>query len=313
MVERRTFQETERSTLKTTKAVLTTTAGYSYCELQPFIATLMARSEAKLVVFGIHNDLQVIDFIKKSGAEYIDCTHQFQACSQPLVALLRFLRTTRGFRKYFYKLFSILGSNKRLTTALETHFCGLQSQRYSVYRNWLAEQSINEIVISDIRDVVFQSDPFENSVRSLELAVEPVIRLQKGEHNHSWMTVGYGSALANEYIGHKVSCSGVTAGPRNDILSYLDLMSTEIGKIRGFVGPVDQAVHNHLWYSGHFGHHKSLENGEGRVLTLQYEAMDRVNHVGRQLLYDDKYVVPILHQYDRHEKTTKFVTDVLLK
>ncbi len=294
------------------KVILTTTSGYGYRDLEPFIATLNTNCAAKLVVFGIHNDNSLIDLIKASGADYIDCSNNFHVCSDSLVSLLRHLRATRGLRKYFYKFFSLLGKNRRMSQSLETHFCGLQSQRYCVYRDWLAKQSVDEIVISDIRDVVFQSEPFAQPIHNLELAVEPLIRVQMAEHNHTWLTAAFGVELANSYLGNKVSCSGVSAGTRSQMLSYLDLMSMEIDKLRGFVGPIDQAVHNHLWYSGQVGNHTALENGEGRVLTLQYEDMARVKQADSQLIYDRDIVVPILHQYDRHSKTSKFVTDVLL-
>lgn len=294
------------------KVILTTTSRYSYSQISSFIATLSAYSDVRLVVFGIHNDTTVIESICASGAEYVDCSENYHHANNSLVSIFRILRNTRGLRKYFYKFFLLLGSNKRLSASLETHFCGLQSQRYDVYRNWLSGQNVKEIIISDIRDVVFQSDPFEQPLYNLEVAVEPVIRVEKNEHNHMWLTAAYGTELSDNYLGEKVSCSGVTAGSKSQMMDYLSLMSSEINKLRGFVGPIDQAVHNHLWYSGQLGNHSALENGKGRVLTLQYEDMARVNQKGRKCVYDGNIVVPILHQYDRHVKTTKFVTDVLL-
>ncbi len=97
------------------------------------------------------------------------------------------------------------------------------------------------------------------------------------------------------------------------MVSYLELMTLEIDTLRGFVGPIDQAVHNHIWYSGRLGNHSALENGDSRVLTLQYEDMSRINIHDRLLVFDGKLNVPILHQYDRHQKTTDFVRDDLLK
>jgi hypothetical protein len=307
-----TYKTVGEITALSTKVILTTTSRYQFSEIKPFIATLNSCCEARLVVFGIHNDTAVIKSILATGAEYIDCTDKYHYANKSLVSIVRFLRTTRGLIKYLYKFFSLLGSNQRLRASLETHFCGLQSQRYEVYRNWLSGQSFEEIVISDIRDVVFQSNPFTLPIHNLEVAVEPVIRVEKNEHNHMWLNAAYGTELSDSYIGKMVSCSGVSAGTRNQMLAYLDLMSLEINKLRGFVGPIDQAVHNHLWHSGQLGNHSALENGKGRVLTLQYEDMARVNHKGSKCVYDGDVVVPILHQYDRHGKTTKFVTDVLL-
>jgi hypothetical protein len=178
---------------------------------------------------------------------------------------------------------------------------------------WLAEQQCEEVVTSDIRDVVFQSDPFASQIRKLEIAVEPTIRVTRNEHNHIWLTAAFGKECADRYIGNKVSCSGVTAGTKTEMLSYFERMTLEINELRGFIGPIDQAVHNHLWYSGQLGNHSALENGDSRVLTLQYEDMSRINIDDRWLVFDGKLKVPVIHQYDRHQKTTDFVRDVLLK
>jgi hypothetical protein len=286
---------------------------YNYQELLPFFKTLSLTSDARVVVFGIHNGQSSVESIKATGAEYIDCSGRYSLCSEYLVSAFRILRRTIGLRKYFHKCFHLLGRNTRVATSLETYFCGLQSQRYAVYLDWLAEQQCEDVVTSDIRDVVFQSDPFASQIRNLEIAVEPTIRVTRNEHNHMWLCSAFGKECADSYIGNKVSCSGVTAGPKNEMLSYFEKMTSEINKLRGFVGPIDQAVHNHLWYSGHFKNLSTLENGDARVLTLQYEDMSRINIDDRRLVFDGKLKVPIIHQYDRHQKTTDFVRDVLLK
>ena len=295
------------------KVILTTTSMYNYQELLPFFKTLSLTSDARVVVFGIHNGQSSIESIKATGAEYIDCSGRFSLCSEYLVSAFRILRRTRGLRKYFHKCFHLLGRYKRVATSLETYFCGLQSQRYAVYLEWLAEQQCEEVVTSDIRDVVFQSDPFASQIRKLEIAVEPTIRVTRNEHNHIWLTAAFGKECADRYIGNKVSCSGVTAGTKTEMLSYFERMTLEINELRGFIGPIDQAVHNHLWYSGQLGNHSALENGDSRVLTLQYEDMSRINIDDRRLVFDGKLKVPVIHQYDRHQKTTDFVRDVLLK
>ena len=286
---------------------------YNFQELLPFFKTLSVTTDARVVVFGIHNGQSLVESIKATGAEYMDCSGRYSPCSDSLVSVFRILRQTRGLRKYFHKCFHLLGRNERVATSLETYFCGLQSQRYAVYLDWLAEQQCEEVVTTDIRDVVFQSDPFASQIRKLEIAVEPLIRVTRNEHNHIWLSAAFGKECADSYVGNKVSCSGVTAGPKNEMMSYFEIMGSEINKLRGFIGPIDQAVHNHLWYSGQFGNHSALENGDARVLTLQYEEMSRLNILDRRLVFDKQSRVPILHQYDRHQITTDFVRDVLLK
>lgn len=308
-----TQQENGATDSLNSKVILTTTSMYNFQELVPFFKTLSVTSDARVVVFGIHNGQSLVESIKATGAEYIDCSGQYSLCSESLVSAFRILRRTRGLRKYFHKCFHLLGRNKRVATSLETYFCGLQSQRYAVYLDWLADQRCEEVVTSDIRDVVFQSDPFALQIQKLEIAVEPAIRVTRNEHNHMWLTAAFGKECADSYIGNKVSCSGVTAGPKNEMLSYFELMTLEIHKLRGFVGPIDQAVHNHVWYSGQLKNHSALENGDARVLTLQYEDMSRLNIVDRRLVFDKESKVPIIHQHDRHQKTTDFVRDVLLK
>ena len=103
--------------------------------------------------------------------------------------------------------------------------------RFYIYR-WLATvyDPSTLILLSDFRDVFFQSNPF--TYRAFEWAppasqlvvfqeAHPNMVINRCQFNSKWISECYG-ADALKQIGHNtVICSGVTMGTRNAILAYV--------------------------------------------------------------------------------------------
>jgi hypothetical protein len=101
--------------------------------------------------------------------------------------------------------------------------------RYYVYQKWAALYNRStRILLTDARDVIFQSDPFlyrrhEWSGADLVAVLEPHPNkvINRCPFNSGWIESCYGKE-GLQLIGHRVvSCSGTTMGSRNGILVYV--------------------------------------------------------------------------------------------
>jgi hypothetical protein len=239
-----------------------------------------------------------------------DVDDQFlaQAASPRQIATLRWLRSQRGARRLYPKAFQVAA---RLTRErdqqarwerLEYELEGLQALRYRLYYAFLQDVApdADVIMVSDLRDVLFQADPFDPPVDGLELFLEdPKSRLGTEPFNRRWLASLYGPGRMAAIADECTSCSGTTFGTRDAMLDYLTQMSHAIQWRRQPLGAHDQGVHNHLLRSGQFRNATIVQNGLGRVLT-----MGMLDDVGMaedgSVLNGDGSLPPVLHQYDRH-------------
>jgi hypothetical protein len=232
---------------------------------------------------------------------------QYQDVSRAAGAALRSMRERRRVRRVYPRAFSLVAAagprRARLARwrALEYRFEGLQALRYEHYREIVASAgaSVDQVFLTDVRDVFFQRDPFDSPVAGLEVYLEdPSITLASEPRNRKWLRDLYGRAELRAIGDQVVSCSGTVAGSGDAILGYLDAMAEEIKQHRRPLGSHDQGVHNHLLRRGLLSA-TIVENGHGRVLTMGGMATFDRDAEGR-VINADGTVPAVLHQYDRH-------------
>jgi hypothetical protein len=177
--------------------------------------------------------------------------------------------------------------------------------RHKCYRNILEYNflDVDRVFISDVRDVVFQGDPFGHVTDTdLEFFLEPK-QIKDCEFNSKKIKKLYGNKFLSEIGDKEISCAGTTIGTREGILKYLDKMLLELNRLRiqndAFAD--DQAVHNYLIYNNYFPNHKKYNTGYGPVSTLHHLREGIFNNQG-QVINIDGTVVPIVHQWDRLSK-----------
>ena len=221
------------------------------------------------------------------------------------VRALKFLKHQRGLRRTFTPAFGIASRLSREKNAqrrwetLESRVNGLQSLRWGLYFEFLHRFAPQAqcVLLSDLRDVVFQGDPFSTTVRPLELYLEdPVALIGEDDFNSGWIRDLYGAEALARMDGARISCSGTVVGQRQPLLRYLHHMDKAISSRRIAMGPHDQGVHNYLIHQGTFPEASLLANGEGRVLTMGRMASPEL---AEGLVLFDGEPVPVLHQYDR--------------
>ena len=225
----------------------------------------------------------------------------------PLVNVLRTIREKRRVRRAYPLAFSIVAAATRERAALtrwsslEYHLEGLQALRYGHYYDIVRTRpDADQVLLTDVRDVIFQCDPFDPPVEGLEVFLEDrSVTLGMEPRNRRWIDALYGKRETVALRDEVVSCSGTVVGRRDDILHYLREMSQAIVWRRRPLGSHDQGVHNHLLRHERLGAVTVVRNGHGRVLTmgeLERVRRDCFGHV----VNDDGSMPAVLHQYDRH-------------
>jgi hypothetical protein len=153
----------------------------------------------------------------------------------------------------------------------------------------------DKIFITDVRDVVFQSDIFDypnSSKLTFFLEGEKI----KNNPPNIGILMGAGGRKAVEMFGDRnIICAGTTLGNIKEIIHYLKTMKDNLLKAKE-----DQGLHIYLIYSGKFPKSNLSENFEGPVLTLGFVREDNIKYNKYSLIIDKKgRVIPVLHQYDR--------------
>ena len=175
--------------------------------------------------------------------------------------------------------------------------------RYFLYRGMLRrEDDFDRVLLTDVRDVVFQTDPFAFSwPDGVNVVLEdPSVALGECPHNSRW-TLGHLGATAFDVLRDKtISCSGTVMADKAGAMAYLRAMTERLlpppdgERMAGY----DQGVHNLLVHTGKLPGVVFHDN-DGPVLTLGQTD-------GEPALDEDGFVINrlgrrphIVHQYDR--------------
>ena len=169
------------------------------------------------------------------------------------------------------------------------------TRRFFAYLDYLSkrETSYGNVMLTDVRDVFFQADPF-----AFDLGGELRCFLEdSGEtlgtqpHNRKWLQTAFGDDVLAELGGKPIVCAGVTIGPLPLVLGYLRVMASFLLRLPHQAVGLDQAVHNYVLHKGLVPCARLVPNGEGSVSTLGIVPEAHVP----ELLSS-----AVLHQYDRH-------------
>lgn len=174
--------------------------------------------------------------------------------------------------------------------------------RFAVYAQILQGRTdIRQAVITDVRDVIFQGDPFAGATETLQFFVEAEDRaLADHAFNQKHLQALFGDGLARDLGRRACVCVGVVAGPADAVVRFcravLLLCAIPRSSVGGAFG-ADQAACNVIA-------HLNLVGGEirpnyGRVATIGLTAPDRLRLEDGLILNPDGGASAIVHQYDR--------------
>jgi hypothetical protein len=186
-----------------------------------------------------------------------------------------------------------------------------QSSRYFSYLDFLARNgaSYANVMISDLRDVVFQSDPFEAPLPADIVFAQERCLLGESPVNLHWIADAYGAAVAHNLRDCLVSCSGTTFASVCGMLRYLVAMTTELSGLADrdvlLARGIDQGIHNYLVRM------RPLRDAwcdptDSLVATMHYVSDEAIQTTPDGILIDGRRV-PVVHQWERNRITLDYV------
>ncbi len=176
--------------------------------------------------------------------------------------------------------------------------------RFFLYRDFLAhsEGEYARILLTDVRDVIFQREPFAHPwPEGLSVTLEDR-RMTVGacEHMRRWTEAHLGGEALTRLADRPIACSGTSVGGLTAVRDYLDAMCARLlpftpgPRLAGY----DQAVHNLLVHEGRLAGVNVVDNS-GPVLTLGYVLGEPERDAEGQVLAASGRPAHIVHQYDR--------------
>jgi hypothetical protein len=182
------------------------------------------------------------------------------------------------------------------------------SSRFFDYLEFLACRGAeyDHVMLSDLRDVVFQSDPFAEPLPADIVFARERCLVGGVTANYGWIFDAYGDAVAHNMRDCFVACAGTTFGTTSGIMRYLVAMTRELRDRRPpLVGGVDQAVHNYIVRMRPL-RNAWLDTTDSLVATMHFVRDESVQTTPRGVLIDGR-LVPVLHQWDRNKITLDYV------
>ena len=160
------------------------------------------------------------------------------------------------------------------------------------------------VLLADVRDVVFQSDPFSFAFApGLSAASEhcgSTIGQSRGNAKWLWEVGGLGQL--RKHARATPICSGTIVADGSTMRDYLELMTEHLRRCYfwGLFDAIDQGLHNYFVLNQMIEPLRVFENWQGPFLTLDSETVtpERKTREG-YLCNRDGSLVPIVHQYDR--------------
>lgn len=169
----------------------------------------------------------------------------------------------------------------------------------------------SNVLLTDCRDVVIQSDPFRMLDERLVSGLETEL-IRNEPYNCQWIEAAYGRAVLDKFLDKTIVCAGVTIGTADKIENYLTELCDEMWRhlpqmIFQAVG-YDQSAHMYLIFEDKI-EIDLVNNQQGSIASLVAE--DPINLsidiINRLVKVHEKYPT-ILHQYDRHPDLLNFFT-----
>jgi hypothetical protein len=175
--------------------------------------------------------------------------------------------------------------------------------RFFYFREYLeAHPEYDAVLITDVRDVVFQRTPFSFDPDTPLTVFEeyPGVPIGKQQDNARWIEQMYGAPALDAIAAHPVLCMGVLMGGYSAMLDALTLLTPDM--LDRYIGwGTDQSALNYGVRTGRLSSIQVHEYGSGTVMHMGIAprrtiTLDSAGHV----LNDAGDICPVLHQYDRH-------------
>ncbi|KAL0211896.1 hypothetical protein RCL1_005522 [Eukaryota sp. TZLM3-RCL] len=196
--------------------------------------------------------------------------------------------------------------------------------RFELYKQYLAanKENIGRVMIVDLRDSYFLSDPFPyistSSVSLHAVGCQGDWGFGKPGWTYGWVQKFFGKnvalPLAND--NYPILNAGSIFGGIDQVLGFLNILvdtivKSEVGLEKAIFG-VDQAALNVAYYSGIFhkkGIHIQLLNEDNSPLTLHIRCYGAYIDCNKKIRSSRGCPIVFMHGYDRHDDLLTFVEE----
>lgn len=273
----------------------------SCADLYPFVESLRSTGyDGDCVFFSTSTSRATLDYLHDRGIQTTTFFYPAIRNHQP------FLYGWNLWKLLLEKL-----NSRELQLKLVRLVWDLFFVRFLLARNFiLAHPDYSQIMLTDVRDVVFQRDPFEwMHGRKGVFCFEEMEGRTIGDckSNTRMVREVFGEEGWDKLRDFQISCAGVTFGTRVELLQYLErFLDLALGalSLRPCSGS-DQGIHNRIVHLENLDA-LTLLNNEGPVFTMGCvpEERIRLNTMG-EVVNKQGDVYNVLHQYDRFPELAK--------
>ncbi|MBR0697780.1 hypothetical protein [Bradyrhizobium lablabi] len=171
--------------------------------------------------------------------------------------------------------------------------------RWFAYERFLTlNRHYDQVMLSDVKDVVFQA-PFFANHEKVCLCDQGLVY---GETywDTEWYRSAFGQENLNKVLGKSPLCIGTMMGPHASVLGIVRELCAEFAE-RPF-NRIEQAVFNHLLLNNQVKTpYQILPNITGPIVTLCSDDIASEFHVNDGVICRnvDKSIAPVIHMYDR--------------
>ena len=193
-------------------------------------------------------------------------------------------------------------------------YFSVHSQRFFHFEEFLSDnlEAYEKVLITDVRDVVFQSNPFDDVLGNTVYCFleDSRFTLRSEKWNSTWLKEIGGQKLLDELGDYPISCSGVTIGGATAVLNYLRVLNSNLLSNLHHKG-LEQGTHNVIIRKGLIDCNV-VENNRGPVLTMGLMRPSDIHFDdGGSIVNESGKKIAILHQFDRHPEIERKIHSMI--
>lgn len=294
------------------KVIIAPAFFYKFEQLKPFVKSHLEANVSGKILF----------LIEKEKADFTEAAKQYGNfdvyVTQGMEDFVK-SRSQKIMAYPFFRLWSLLPESyvkeKNRLHPWGYRFLHIALKRYLIVLELFQSvlKDTQYVMLTDTRDVIFQSDPFAKIQQGLYCGLESS-KIFYDHYNRIWIEKLYDNDPKKEHLLQQVaSCSGVTIGDRASVKQYLEKMSEEI--IRHFPrlylkSGLDQGIHNYIIYEKNQGIDiRFCDNGNSLIGTLGASLLKEFIVEAGKVFTREGELVSVVHQYHPHPKLRQSIEE----